>query len=99
MNYTSKRKAVCSHSVANVGNSSGDCDHTDVEGQSVNINELLSMMSCHQLMFEGNRFYAYCFEPVLQCKLLSLFILGKTFPHLKQKQKKKTAIESVFNNQ
>jgi len=56
------------------------------------------MMSFHQLVFEGNHFYAYSFEPVLQCKLLSFFILGKTFPHLK-KAGKIPVIDSVFNNQ
>jgi len=46
-----------------------------------------SVMFFHQLVFERNCFHAYCFKPVLQCKLLSLFILGKTFSYLKQKQK------------
>ena len=38
--------AVCSHSVANVGNNSADCDHTDVEGQSVNETQMNCYLWC-----------------------------------------------------
>lgn len=37
-------------------------------------------------MCERKLSYAYCFKPVLQCELLSLFILGQTFTYLKQYQ-------------